>query len=240
MSSALAIFETIELRNGRPFALTRHLQRLRSAAARLKPLPVLPEDQELAFEIEQFCQAWGTEPGRLRVTFSDTLTLAVSAMTVQRSPIALSTSSFRFDPDSAVAGLKTSGYAQNVALLAATSETAEVLFANLHGNLCSGALSNVFVVLDGQLHTPDLGSGCRPGVTRELLLEALAGTKYPVRESAIRFSELQRAEELFVVSTFRQVQPVYLLDLQELPAHRPITEFAQACFDQTYGSLIDP
>ena len=240
MSSAIAVFETIEIRNGRPFALTRHLQRLRSSAAQLKLLPELPEDQELALGIEQVCQAWGAEPGRLRVTFSDTLTLAVSAMTIQRSPIALRTSSFRCDPDSALAGLKTSGYSPNVALLAASSVSAEVVFANLHGDLCSAALSNVFVVLDGQLHTPNLSSGCRPGVTRELLLEALAGTKHPALESAIGFSELQRAEELFVVSTFRQVQPVHLLDFQELPTQRPVTEFVQKCFDHTYGSLIDP
>lgn len=238
MSVGVAVFETLELRNGQPFALTRHLQRLRRAAD-LLGLEAIAE-QGLLLGIEQTCQAWGTAPGRLRITYSNSLTLAASAMTVQRSPIAVSSSAYRLDPASALAGLKTSWYSTNSALLAAHPETAEVMFGNLQGQLCSGAMSNVFVVLDGNLHTPPLDSGCRSGVTRELLLEALADAGHPAKQTPIAFSELQRAEELFLVSTARQIQPAHRLDQRELPSPRPITEFAQACFDDRYRLLIDP
>ena len=238
MSAGVAVFETLELRNGQPFALTRHLQRLRSAAVLLQLEPI--DDKGLLLGIEETCKAWGTTPGRLRITYSKSLTLAASAMTVQRSPIAVSSSAYQLDPASLTAGLKTSWYSTNSALLAEHPETAEVVFANLQGQLCSGATSNVFVVLDGILHTPPLDSGCRSGVTRELLLEALADAGQPAKQTPIAFSELQRAEELFVVSTARQIQPAHRLDQRELPTHRPITEFAQACFDNTYRLLIDP
>ena len=154
MSGDIAVFETLELRDGQPFALTRHLQRLRRAAD-LLGLEAIAE-QGLLLGIEETCKAWGTAPGRLRITYSKSLTLAASAMTVQRSPIAVSSSAYRLDPASLTAGLKTSWYSTNSALLAAHPETAEVLFANLQGQLCSGATSNVFVVLDGILHTPPL------------------------------------------------------------------------------------
>ena len=238
MSLDIAVFETLEIRNGRPFALTRHLQRLRRAAVLLQLEPI--DDKELLLGIEQTCKAWGTAPGRLRITYSNSLTLAASAMTVQRSPIAVSSSSYQVDPASALAGLKTSWYSTNSALLAAHPKTAEVVFGNLQGQLCSGAMSNVFIVLDGILHTPPLDSGCRSGVTRELLLEALADAGQPAKQTPIAFSELQRAEELFLVSTARQIQPAHRLDQRELPTPRPITEFAQACFDNKYRLLIDP
>ena len=238
MSVGVAVFETLELRNGQPFALTRHLQRLRSAAVLLQLEPI--DDKELLLAIEETCMAWGTAPGRLRITYSNSLTLAASAMTVQRSPIAVRSVAYQVDPASALAGLKTSWYSTNSALLAAHPETAEVVFGNLQGQLCSGAMSNVFVVLDGNLHTPPLDSGCRSGVTRELLLEALAAAGQPAQQTPIAFSELQRAEELFLVSTTRQIQPAHRLDQRELPTHKPITEFAQACFDNQYRFLIDP
>jgi branched-chain amino acid aminotransferase len=152
----------------------------------------------------------------------------------------VSSSAYQLDPASALAGLKTSWYSTNSALLAAHPETAEVVFANLQGQLCSGATSNVFVVLDGILHTPPLDSGCRSGVTRELLLEALADAGQPAKQTPIAFSDLQRAEELFLVSTTRQIQPAHRLEQRELPSHKPITEFAQACFDNQYRLLIDP
>ena len=238
MSVGVAVFETLELRNGKPFALTRHLQRLRRAAVLLQLEPI--NDKELLLGIEQTCHAWGTAPGRLRITYSNSLTLAASSMTVQRSPIAVNSVAYQVDPVSALAGLKTSWYSTNTALLAAHPGTAEVLFGNLQGQLCSGAMSNVFVVLDGILHTPPLDSGCRSGVTRELLLEALAAAGHPAKQTPIAFSELRRAEELFVVSTARQIQPAHRLDQRELPTHNPITEFAQACFDDRYRLLIDP
>jgi len=238
MSLAVAVFETLELRNGKPFALSRHLQRLSDAAAKLQLGSI--ESAPVRTAIQDLCAEWGSAPGRLRVTWSNKLTLAASAMTVQRSPIAVSSSAYRLDPASLTAGLKTSWYSTNSALLAAHPETAEVLFANLQGQLCSAAMSNVFVVLDGILHTPPLDSGCRAGVTRELLLEALADAGHPAKQTPIAFSELQRAEELFLVSTARQIQPAHQLDQRELPAPRPLTEFAQACFDDRYRLLIDP
>ena len=51
MSVGVAVFETLELRNGQPFALTRHLQRLRSAAVLLQLEPI--DDKELLLGIEQ-------------------------------------------------------------------------------------------------------------------------------------------------------------------------------------------
>ena len=74
---------------------------------------------------------------------------------------------------SAVAGLKTTSYAENVVALAHATErgAGEAIFANLAGNLCEGTGSNVFVGVDGRLVTPPLSSGCLAGITRELVLE---------------------------------------------------------------------
>ena len=52
---------------------------------------------------------------------------------------------------SAVAGLKTTSYAENVVALAYAKERGaiEAVFANTRGELCEGTGTNVFVVRDG-------------------------------------------------------------------------------------------
>ena len=74
---------------------------------------------------------------------------------------------------SATAGLKTTSYAENVVALAYAKERGgvEALFANSIGNLCECTGSNVFVVVDGEILTPDLASGPLAGVTRDLVIE---------------------------------------------------------------------
>ena len=74
---------------------------------------------------------------------------------------------------SAVAGLKTTSYAENVRALAYAKARggSEAIFANTVGNLCEGTGSNIFCVYDGELVTPTLESGALAGVTRELVIE---------------------------------------------------------------------
>ena len=74
---------------------------------------------------------------------------------------------------SAVAGAKTTSYAENVVALAhAKAQGAgEAIFANTVGALCEGTGTNVFLGRDGRLFSPALATGCLAGVTRELVCE---------------------------------------------------------------------
>ena len=120
----------------------------------------------------------------------------------------------------ALAGLKTTSYAENVVALADAQArgASEAIFANLAGHLCEGTGSNVFYVVDGELRTPTLASGCLAGVTRALVLEWYGG-----REVDEPIEVVERASEVFLVSTTRDVQAVSRWDDRELPAPGPVT-----------------
>ena len=77
----------------------------------------------------------------------------------------------------ALAGLKTTSYAENVVALAYAAErgATEAVFANTAGHLCEGTGSNVFYVVEGELRTPTLAAGCLAGISRALLLEWYGG-----------------------------------------------------------------
>jgi branched-chain amino acid aminotransferase len=114
----------------------------------------------------------------------------------------------------ALAGLKTTSYAENVVALARAHDhgASEALLANTRDELCEGTGSNVVVVIDGVAVTPRLDSGCLAGITRELLLEWAAEDGVVIRERPVAMDELAHAQEVLLTSSTRDVQPVRRVD----------------------------
>lgn len=217
------VFETLKVTGGRPFALTRHLARLRRSAAGLG-LAVDRGDAELAAAVDELLEATGASRARLRVTVTGgdgplgsgrgdaraTVVLALGSLPEVAATTEVVTVPWRRNEHSAVTGLKTTSYAENVVALArATAAGAsEALLANTAGDLCEGTGSNVFVAVDGRLLTPPLPSGCLAGITRELVLEVVPEAE----EVDLPMDVLDRAEEVLLTSSTRDVQAVRCVD----------------------------
>ncbi|MFC8079126.1 aminotransferase class IV [Streptomyces sp. NPDC057307] len=244
------IFETVKSVRGRTFALTRHLDRL-TRSARGLGLPD-PDHDEVRAACAAVLDANPVEMGRLRITYTGGLsplgsdrgdagpTLVVAVGETKRRPdtTAAITVPWTRNERGALTGLKTTSYAENVVALARAREqdASEALFANTVGDLCEGTGSNVFVVLDGQLHTPPVSSGCLAGITRALTVE-WAGA----HETRLPFDVLDRADEIFLTSSLRDVQAVHRVDGRELPgAPGPVTAKAMRVFDERAAADLDP
>ncbi|MGW6296396.1 aminotransferase class IV [Streptomyces sp. NPDC055058] len=244
------IFETVKAVDGRPFALTRHLERLtRSARGLGLPDPDLDEVRRACAAV---LDANPMPLGRLRITCTGgygplgsdrgehgtTLVVALGETTRRPDTTAAVTVPWTRNERGALTGLKTTSYAENVVALARARErgATEALFANTVGQLCEGTGSNVFVVLDGELHTPPVASGCLAGITRALAVEWTGA-----RETDLPFDVLERAEEIFLTSTLRDVQAVHRVDDRELPgAPGPVTAKAMRIFDEHAAADLDP
>src|SRR3954447_50418 len=243
------VFEAVKVVDGRPFALTRHLERMTRSAAGLG-LPRLPTD--LVREgIDAVLAAKHLPLGRLRLTHTGGVaplgsgrgdrppTLVVVADTLDRATPTTSvvTVPWPRNERGVLAGLKTTSYAENVVALAYATErgAGEALFPNLAGNLCEGTGTNVFYVVDGELRTPTLGSGCLAGITRALLLEWYGG-----REVDEPIDVLESAEEIFLVSTTRNVQAVTRSDDRELTGPGPVTTECQKVWATREVENVDP
>ncbi|MFD6890019.1 aminotransferase class IV [Streptomyces sp. NPDC059957] len=244
------VFETLKAERGTTFALTRHLERLtRSARGLGLPDPDLDEVRRACAAV---LEANALPLGRLRVTYTGgvsplgsdrgeagpTLIVALAGATRRPDTTAVVTVPWVRNERSAVAGLKTTSYAENVVALAAAHRAgaSEALFANTVGRLCEGTGSNVFVVLDGQLHTPPVASGCLAGITRALVAE-WCGAK----ETDLPFEALEQAEEVFLTSSLRDVQAVVRIDGRELGSGPgPVTAEAMRIFDARSAEDTDP
>jgi branched-chain amino acid aminotransferase len=243
------VFEAVKVLDGEPFALSRHLDRLaRSAHGLGLPAPDLDEVRRgIAAVLAQ-------EPlarGRLRITFTGgvaplgsgrgddepTLVVVAAPLPPAATEVKAVIVPWPRNERGAVAGLKTTSYAENVVALAYAAErdASEAIFANLAGNLCEGTGSNVFYVVDGELRTPTLASGCLAGITRALLLEWVGA--HEVDEPV---EVLSRADEVFLASTTRDVQPVRRCDDRDLGEPGPVTSRAAAVWREREGADPDP
>lgn len=267
-----AVFETAKIDHGRVFARTRHHDRLDASLAGLG-LP--PADRGLLDEgIAAVLAGEPIEHGRLRYSVtagpgplgSDRLEGAMTHIVLAGAlPRSGPTTTVAVVPwtrneRAATTGLKTTSYAENVVALAAAKRlgATEALLANTQGQLCEGTGSNVFVVLDGQVLTPAMSTGPLAGITRALVLEWGQQAGLPVAEAELDLEVLERAEEVFLTSSTRDVQAVSAVEVvtgvqttagavpdvalsrRDLAAPGPLTTELMELFAARAGADLDP
>ena len=243
------VFEAIKVLDGEPFGLTRHLERL-DKSARAMGLPEV--DEALVREgVRAVLACERLALGRLRITYtagpaplgsgrgnsSPTLVVAAAGMDPWPLTTAIVTVPWPRNERGAVAGLKTTSYAENVIALATAAEqgASEAIFANTVGQLCEGTGSNVFYVVAGEVRTPTLASGCLAGVTRALIIEW-----FEAREVDEPIAIAEMADEVFLASTTRDVQGVHRWNSRSLHAPGPITAAIRARWAVKERESLDP
>jgi branched-chain amino acid aminotransferase len=244
------VFETLRVYAGRPFAVSRHLDRLERSAAGIE-LPVPPR-AVLEQAIGEITSASSIEEGRLRVTITSgvgplgsargeaglTVLAAVTPVTPLAPDYAVRVAPWARNERGALTGLKTISYAENARALAwARRQGAdEAVFANLAGNLCEGSATNVFLVAGGRLVTPPLSAGCLAGVTRDLVIELTGAAEQDMPVDA-----LAAAEEAFVTGTVAEVRPIASVDGVALPeCPGPVTAATAEAFRALVARSPDP
>ncbi len=244
------VFETLRVYGGVPFAARRHLERLALSAAALR-LPC-PDTGLMRDAMAAVIEANGLDAGRLRITVTGgpsplgtdrgtagpMVIVAGGLMPDWPPSTAVVTVPWPRNERGALAGVKTISYGENVVALAYARDRGggEAIFANLVGNLCEGTGTNVFVGIGGRLLTQPLSAGCLAGVTRDLLL-AEAG----IAEQDLPLDALAGADEAFLTSSTREVQPIRAVDGRALPAAPgPLTAAAAAAFAALVDRDLDP
>ena len=248
-------FETIRVYRSVPFAWRRHYQRLVGSAGGLG-LSV-PSSDALRAATDEVLEANALSEGRLRLTITGgpaplgsergdappTIVIAATAMKPWPPSEAVVTAPWPRNERGATAGLKTISYAENVRALAFARDhdASEAMFCNTQGALCEATGSNVFIVRGGRVITPEAGSGCLLGVTRALVLELCADEGLPVEERVVAPDELAAADEAFLTSSTREVQPISQVDSRQLPqVPGPVTQRLADAFRSLVERDLDP
>jgi branched-chain amino acid aminotransferase len=252
------VFETCKVVDGTPFALTRHLARLRRSAATVG-LTVPWDDALLRSACGEVVGAGGGAPGRLRITVTggpapagprrgDGAAARRPQLVVTGGPVAplppfadVVAAPWSLNERSPSAGAKTTSYVDNVLALADAQRRGadEAVLTNTAGFLAEATTANLFLVADGVLCTPSLRTGCLPGVTRELVTEVIE----VVERHDLTIDDLHRASEAFLTSSLRDVLAIRRVDGRAVgsgPVPGARTAEAAAALAALEGRTLDP
>ena len=249
------VFETLVARNGKPFTPTRHWRRLVASCQAMNITP--PEYETYVNAMQATMQANDLADARIRVTLTSgdgplgsdrgdapaTMTVAATALKPWPPTDTVMTVPWTRNERSALAGIKSTSYGDNVRALALAHRegAGEAIFANTRDELCEGTGTNIFIVSAGVVQTPPLSSGCLAGVTRALVLEACAAAGIAVEEVTLPITSLQSCEEAFLTSSTRDVHPLAKIDQRAMPGVAgPVTQRVARAFQDFVAGRDDP
>lgn len=247
------VFETIKIERGEPFAMTRHLDRLTRSAVGLgldapdleavrAGVAATSESQDLPFGRIRVTVTSGQGPlGSPRGKLGQTVVVITEPCERPPSVSSIVTVPWSRNERGALAGLKTTSYAENALMVerALAAGASEAVLPNTRGELCEGTGSNIFYVRDGQVVTPTLEAGPLAGVTRALVLE-WCGPEMDVVERDAPIEILREADEVFLAGTTRDVQGISRVDDREIAAPGLLTRRAQEIWALESAKNVDP
>jgi 4-amino-4-deoxychorismate lyase len=216
------LFETLCVRAGQARYWERHMARLRAGCARLGLPP--PDVQHLHFEVGRLIRQQPHGVAKILLTRggggrgysppvdveinrivrylpcpvfpTEGLRLARCATTLGRNPL--------------LAGIK---HLNRLEQVLASRELAaqgadEGLLADSEGQVIEGTRSNLFLVRQGELLTPDLGQCGVAGVLRAVVLDTCATAGIPCQVRGLSWDDLDTADEVFMTNSLMGIQPV--------------------------------
>jgi branched-chain amino acid aminotransferase len=246
-----AVFEGARVYNGKVFKLTEHSARLIKSAKMLAyDLPYSVEELDAA--TKKVVAENRLESGYVRpIAWRGAEVIGVSAKGTkvhvavtafpwgayyEQKAIKLMTSRWkRPSPESSPAGSKAAGLyiictlAKDEALDAGYQDA---LMHDYKGRLSEATGANLFLVVNGELHTPTTETILN-GITRQTVMELARKKGIKVVEREIYPDELAKASEVFLTGTAVEVQPVGMIDRREYPVG-PVAQALQA----EYAALV--
>jgi len=218
------IFEVIRVYDGRPFAFEEHLKRLERSASNMR----LPLDVEaVRAEAHRLLAHAGTGPDHelLRIVLTRGGRRLLLTEPMPSSPEQIRLGTVTYSPTRVLDGVKSLSYGANMlaSRLARERGFDEALLVTPHGRVLEAPTSSIFWVAAGEVRTPPLDDHILASITRGAVIELTGAHERPCT-----LEDLFAADEAFLASTTREVQPVAAVDGHTFAPHRPVTERAAA------------
>ena len=84
----------------------------------------------------------------------------------------------------------------------------EAVFLNTQGQVCEGAISNIFWFKDHQLCTPSLDCGLLPGIARQKVIAMCTELGMNISEGTFSLDDLRNADAIFLTNSLMDIMPV--------------------------------
>jgi branched-chain amino acid aminotransferase len=206
-------FEVMRVYDGRPYGIEQHLKRLERSALNLR----LPLDLEaVRADANRLLAHAGAGPDHelLRIVITRGGCRLMLTEPLPQTPPRIRLATVTYSPTRVLDGVKSLSYAANMlaSRLARERGADEALLVTPHGRVLEAPTSSIFWIADGAVRTPPLADHILASITRALVIELTGAEEHPCT-----LEDLEGAEEAFLASTVREVQPVASIDDHRFP-----------------------
>ena len=100
---------------------------------------------------------------------------------------------------------------------------------NVRGHISEGSGENIFLVMEGKIHTPPLSASILPGITRDTVIHLAEDRGIPFIEETIPREMLYIADEVFFTGSAAEITPIRSVDKIKIGKGKrgPITKILQ-------------
>ncbi len=233
------LFETLSVRAGQPLLCSEHFERLLLGCSRLN-IPFSDLNQ-LRSEVDQLCQnrdgilkiivtrgvgrrgyaSSNSQPTRI-ISFTQQPRIVASELESVR--VRLCQSRLSMNPQ--LAGIKHLNRLEQVLARAEwdDDQIAEGIIQSLSGEVIEGVSSNLFVVREGVLLTPDLSQCGVAGVMRQTLMAAAKEMDLACHIAHLTLEDLYQADELLLCNSVVGIRGVRQFEERLWPQVGQITQ----------------
>ena len=239
------VFETLRIYNGVPFMLQEHLDRMKSAAAKLK-IHLEHNYEKIRTYIQELIDYAQLNECVIRLTLSkasensSNIVLTYRSVNYEQSSynkgFSLKCSSVKRNPTTPLVYLKTNNYMENLIEknLAMSEGFNEVLFLNIYNHVSECSTSNIFFVQGKKMCTPAVECGLLDGIAKLLLTDKLsAAIGLEMELGKYSLGNLYSAEEVFITNSVMQIMPIVKINNIKIGNGIPgaITNSLMAAYD---------
>jgi len=243
------VFSTLRIYRGHPFEFDHHFDRLARDAERIS-LPLPYTRARVRAGVAELVRANSVTDGCMRIYFVNNQAAIWSSqerfpeidwlmytvdLPLRAGNVKLSLQQNGRYAAHPLAGVKVTSWLQNVWAVEQAHHRGfeDAILLNEFGNVTECTAANLYIVKNGEVITPPLSSGCLAGVSRLLLEQIAPSAGIPIQERDFTAAELYAADEVFISSTTRQIQPVEQVEEHRYPQPPgPLTAKLAKVFDE--------
>jgi 4-amino-4-deoxychorismate lyase len=219
------VFETVAVREGRPLLWEAHMARLHRGVERLGF--VAPPESLLRAEASALCSNATRAVLKIIVTrgasgrgyaahetMTPTRILSLLPwpdypLEFARDGVSICLCDTQLGRNLSLAGIKHLNRLEQVLARAEwRTEYADGLMCDERGNVVEGTMSNIFLVSDNVLRTPEIDACGVEGIMRAVVLETAKQLNIRYSVDRITIDDLRRAEEIFLTNSLIGIWPV--------------------------------
>lgn len=219
------LFETMRSYGRKVFALDEHIARIAESGKKLGIQ--IPNSEFLADAVYETLNANNIDDAKIRLTITNGSlshsqeklepTVIITTSAIQEYPseyykkgVLVALSPYRQNPTDPTAGHKTTSYFPRMMGLQYAHErgAAEALWFTVENYLAEGCISNVFLVKDGKLLTPQLDTPILPGIIRAKVIELAKDNDIELKEQQLTINNLLEADEVFITNSIMEIMPI--------------------------------